>query len=161
MTQGAAGRSSSPTIVEAFFGLDYSTQTLPGASPGRWVWVSPSGIRPWDLQPDVSSSSHHVHSLWSPYLKAVSFVEKYQCSQQWGITSAPERQVQRQDYAKQIPQAADTWGKKERWTWAFWSKLQGIHSASGGYTLGFQSSNQFWRNLFQTNQSGLGGLLWA
>lgn len=34
MTQGAPGRSSSPTIVETFFGLDSSTQTLPGATWG-------------------------------------------------------------------------------------------------------------------------------
>lgn len=49
MTQGAAGRSDSPTIVETFFGLDSCTQTLPGASLGRWVDL------PIELGPESSN----------------------------------------------------------------------------------------------------------
>lgn len=73
--------------------------------------MSPGELQP-DEDEDVSSSRlPYLQSLW---LKADRLAEKYQPGKPEGMTSAPERQVQRQDYAKQIPHAVDSWGEKER-----------------------------------------------
>ena len=54
------------------------------------------------------------------------------------MRGAPQRQVQRQGYAKQTPKATGRWVEKERQTWALWSKLKEVPSASAGAPLDFR-----------------------